>query len=627
MGNRVPREVLQEIQDRLSLVAVVSRFVTLRRQGRQHIGLCPFHAEKSPSFHVDDTKGLYYCFGCQEGGDVFKFVSKMEGRSFPEVVRELAEQAGVTIPEPELSPEEDKKARQREALYKIHEIAARWFESQLDGDVGAPAVAYLQRRGLTEEVARRFRLGFAPEGWSGFVDSLGGDKRAIAMAVSAGLAIEGNKGAPYDRFRERVMFPITNPSGRIIAFGGRSFGDAQPKYLNSPESPLFSKSDALYGLSEARRSIAKEDRVLIVEGYFDVLTLVAHGIENVVATCGTSLTRGHLRLLRRYTRNCVLIYDGDAAGRRAAERSLELFLDEEMWPFYLDLPDGRDPDEAVRAEGTPGFKARMQPSGSLLDQAGIYGVLEKGELKNRMATCRPLLDHLVMERCAEAVRTSMGPTDLIGELAPVLRRLKPSQRGYYANLLSQHAGVRPELVEEQLARLDKLATRPARDEDRPAPVTMRLDLPPEEEVLVQLLVQMGDVVAPKAREWAIVEQMTHDGLKAVAAAAIEAQLVRGRVDPQSLLEGVDGELTKRLAALFMRDLEVAEIDRDRGVEQIFLKIRQRNLALQLKTLQERIARLSRSAGEPEDLARLVRERLELVRENEEIKQRLSRRAA
>lgn len=597
MYNRIPREIIQEIQSRTSLVDVVSQHVTLRKQGRSWLGLCPFHSEKNPSFHVDEQKGLFYCFGCQTGGDVFKFITQVENRSFPEVARELAERCGVVIPEPEMSPEERLKADEREALLGIHEQACRYFEDVLYSNYGIKAVEYLQGRALPPDVAERFRLGYAPPGWNGFVDHLQGSFKMLQSARAAGLVLDGNSG-PYDRFRDRVIFPITNTSGRVIAFGGRILGEGQPKYLNSPESPLFVKGEALYGLTEARKAIGQEDSVLIVEGYFDVLLLYAYGIQNVVATCGTSLTRAHLRLLRRYTRNVVVMFDGDSAGQKAAARSLDLFLEEEMWPWFMPLPTGKDPDEVVRDLGTDAFRERM--------------LLRK-----------PLVDHLLVERCSTSVRTGQGADQLLTELAPILLKLPPPRLPFYVNMISEHTGLQPGVVEEQLGRLRR-STRTSQVENKP--IEVRIDLPADEELLVQLLVHMGQEVAQLASQWQIVDHMTHTGLRQVAQALVSGYLDASGPNLGALLEGVEDEaLRRRLAGLFMKEPDFPMVSR--ALEQLFLKIRMGNLGLQIRSLQDQVARLSRSGSDPEELTRLVILRMELVRENDEIKRRLARSGA
>jgi DNA primase len=371
MHGRIPEDVLADIRDRASIVEIVSAHVTLRKVGRNHVGLCPFHAEKSPSFTVSDDRGMFHCFGCGAGGNVFTFITKMESLPFPEVVERLAARYGVTLPERVDDPER----RERDALFGLNDKAARFFERHLwEGADAEPVRRYLDERGISQETATRFRLGYAPGGGAVLVGRLRQAGQTLEQATRLGLIVARREGSGhYDRFRGRLMFPITNASGRVVGFGSRSVpgtasarGDA-PKYLNSPETPLYKKGSHLYGLALARGAIRGAERVLVVEGNFDVLALAEAGVENVVASLGTALTLDQLRVLKRVTPEIVVFFDGDAAGQAAAEKSLPIFLEAGLWGHGAFLPAGDDPDSFVRREGPEAVAALLAQSSSLFD--------------------------------------------------------------------------------------------------------------------------------------------------------------------------------------------------------------------------------------------------------------------
>ena len=342
---------IEEIKSRVDIVELANEYLTLKKAGRNYLGLCPFHQEKTPSFTVNREKQIFYCFGCGEGGNAITLLMKIAGMSFPEAIRHLAGKTGVTLPVRAFGRAGGEKDEQRDAIVGINLSAAQWFARNLSSPEGKSAREYLQKRSLTEETARQFRLGYAPDRWRSLADYLEGGALSLKLAEQAGLVVAGRDDGFYDRFRGRLIFPIENVFGEIIAFGGRIIGEGEPKYLNSPESAVYTKGKNLYGLNKARESIREEGFCLIVEGYFDVITLWNAGIHNVVATLGTALTRDHLDLLRRYTQDVVALFDPDEAGRRALDRSLELILGANMRARALVLPDEADPDDFIRKHG------------------------------------------------------------------------------------------------------------------------------------------------------------------------------------------------------------------------------------------------------------------------------------
>ncbi len=358
-----PAQFLDELRARSSLPEVIGRRVQLRKKGREWEGLCPFHKEKTPSFTVNDEKGFYHCFGCGEHGSVFDFVMKTDGLSFPETVERLATDAGMQVPQD--TPEERHRAERRQSLQDVCESACVWYERNLRMPEGKRALEYLRERGLSDDIITRFRLGFAPNGRNMLKAAMARENVPEGLLVETGMLIqppndrggddrgEGQRDS-YDRFRGRVMFPIMDRRGQVIAFGGRILGDGEPKYLNSPETPIFHKGNVLYGLDHALSMAHKSGQMIVTEGYMDVIALYMAGFENAVAPLGTALTEGHLSALWRVVKEPVLCFDGDNAGQRAATRAAERALPQLKSGFgirFAELPQGDDPDTLVRTRG------------------------------------------------------------------------------------------------------------------------------------------------------------------------------------------------------------------------------------------------------------------------------------
>jgi len=353
-----PPRFLEELRDRVSLAALIGRRVKLERRGRSHVGLCPFHNEKSPSFNVVEEKGFYHCFGCGAHGDAIEFVRRTEGSTFVEAVERLAAEAGLLVPAPD--PAERDRFEREAKLRNPLEDATHWFEAQLAGPAGGQARRYLAERGLTAETITRFRLGYAPAQRYGLKEALTRNGISEDLLIEVGLLRPGDEGGTsYDWFRDRIVFPISDARGRVVAFGARAMGDAQPKYLNSPETPLFRKGRTLYNLAMAREASRTANAVLVVEGYMDVIALAQAGIEHAVAPLGTALTEEQLQLLWRLVPEPHLCFDGDKAGfraaLRAAERALPLLEPGHSLRFVL-LPDGEDPDSLIKTRGRYAFE-------------------------------------------------------------------------------------------------------------------------------------------------------------------------------------------------------------------------------------------------------------------------------
>jgi DNA primase len=418
---RIPEQVVAEIRERADIVQLVGRYVTLRKSGSRFWGLCPFHSEKTASFQVNEDKQIFYCFGCGAGGDVFAFRMKQEGFDFPDAVRALARELGIAIPEARGGE------NQTAAAHRANDAACAFFRSELRGPGGGAARQYLAERGVTEELVDRFQIGFAPAGWDGLVSHLRRTGVAVADAEAAGLVARRQTGdGHYDRFRSRVVFPITDPSGQIAGFGGRALGDDTPKYLNSPESAVYKKGRVLFGLAQALDAIRQSGRVIVVEGYFDLLALHRAGLHEVVAPCGTALTQTHAHRIRRYAEEVVLLFDGDSAGQAAAERALPVLLAEGLRVRAAFLPLGDDPD-------------------TLLAKSGVAA------LRGCVDSAVPLLDHLIERALKDAAGHAWAAADAARSLAPYLRAIgDPVERAAYVRQLSSQLEIPPSALDEAL---------------------------------------------------------------------------------------------------------------------------------------------------------------------------------
>lgn len=522
--NPIPRDIVDAVRDRTDIVEVISRYLTLSRRGSGHTGLCPFHQEKSPSFHVQPAKGVFFCFGCNTGGDVFRFLMTIEGLSFGEAVRELAGPAGVTVPERALTVDERERQRSRATLYDVLEEAASFYESELwTRSAGERARVYLEGRGIRHETAREARLGFAPPGWTNLTDHLHRQGFPPNLAVEAGLARTNSQDHVYDAMRDRLVFAIRDERSRVIAFGGRLMEGEGPKYLNTYESPLYEKSSVLYGLEVARTEIQRRDRAIVVEGYFDAIALRQAGWPEAVASCGTALTERHVTRLRRLTRNVVLLLDADAAGQRAAERSLPLFVDAGLIPWRLDLPGSKDPDELVREAGPEAFAAALEKRTPLLEWFIDRRLASHGNLGP-----------------AGLEIGAMGKEAALADVAPLAARYDDDA---LVARIARRIGLREEIVR---ARIE--AASRGRPEGGEAPVLAAASWKASRDLvhLLWLIVHrrdaVGDVIGPLLDDLPLEPAALKDAARRLAAGEPVV----------AVLQSDDAELTRTLAAIVAR---------------------------------------------------------------------------
>ena len=392
---KIPEEKIQEVREATDIVEVVSQYVTLKKRGKSFVGLCPFHTEKTPSFSVDTARGFYYCFGCSAGGNVFTFVMQMEKVSFVEALRSLATKAGISLP---TYREDESRIKETEILYYSNKFASDFFRQCLiQTEAGKKAMDYLSERGFDRKVIDVFQIGYAPDRWDGLLKKAEQASVQPGSLLKAGLIVKRKKGEGfYDRFRGRLMFPVLNPSGRVVGFGGRALqeGEGIPKYINSPETPIYQKSRLLFGLCHSSSGIRREDRVLLVEGYTDLMRFHQCGFDYSVATSGTALTEEQAKLLSRYTKNSTLVFDGDSAGFSAALRGVDVLVEAGLNVEVVDLPKGTDPDSFLRDHGREAMEERLKASQTFIDFR-LDRLRKGGKLNNpgdRAAAARMILD-------------------------------------------------------------------------------------------------------------------------------------------------------------------------------------------------------------------------------------------
>jgi DNA primase len=498
----IAESIIDEIRARADIVEVVGEQVPLKRAGKDFRALCPFHHEKTPSFYVVPRGGFYKCFGCGESGDVFTFLMKRAGISFQDAVRELGTKYGVDVPDPRLGREHDEPHR---ILYEAVAFAQDFFRRNLTGsDAGAKVRTYLEQRGIPDAAVERFGLGYAPDAWRALREEAHRHGIEDDVLLAAGLIKESERDdEPYDRFRDRLMFPIAELSGRVIAFGGRDLSGSPraPKYLNSPETPIYHKGDILYGLNWSKSAIRREGSALVVEGYMDYVSLAGRGIENVVAGMGTSMTEAQANLLARYTGKALMLYDSDQAGLRAAFRTADALLQTGVHPLVVTLPTGEDPDSIVRRGGAEALRPRLDDAVDVLER------------KVQMLEERGFFDDI------EGVRRALD------RLLPTLRAtVDPALRDIYTARIAQRTGVRRETLERDVEKTPPPRTEPKRSAPAAPAARALVDRFSAERMLLKVL------IADRARLATVLNDVAPDHLRDPRHREIFEAL---RADPES----------------------------------------------------------------------------------------------
>jgi DNA primase len=586
----IPEETIQEVLLRADIVDVISDYVLLKKGGVSYKGLCPFHSEKTPSFTVSPAKGLFYCFGCQASGNVFRFLMHHEHLTFPEAVRLLAARYGVALPEA-VSPHQQEALHQ---LYRLHEAATSFFHRCLLHDpVAQQARAYCRQRQIPSEIATRFALGYAPPAWELLCRELQRQGFASELLVRSGLVVaREDKDGMYDRFRHRLIFPIHDRLGRPIAFGGRYFEGTDtsyaPKYLNSPETPIFHKGQTLYGFHLAKSAIRQEGRVIIVEGYTDVIACHRRGVTQVVGTLGTALTEHHVAMLKGVAKEIILVFDSDAAGSAATERSIGLFLGAGVRVRIVELPAGEDPDSFLRQH-------------------------EGVELLRYVNTAMTFLEYLLARaQRAYDLRTPAGQADCVSRILPLLRKVENQVEQWgYMTLLAEKIGVPVEVLRREMrgrSGPEGVLRQASSASPAPQPVPVpRVEYDLLRLILhdVSLLEEVQRQIIPKDFEAPILRDI-YVLLLRLAAQGMQTLF-------PGILEYADNDSQRQLLAQIAVEPVVTEgAERSRALRDYLLRIQQRQTQAQLSRLKTQIREAERSANTPEQ-QRLLREYATLSR--------------
>ncbi len=581
----IPDDVVDEVRARADIVDIIGDHVALKRAGKDFKARCPFHEERTPSFYVVPSKGFYKCFGCNESGDVFTFLMKRLGLSFVDAVKAVAARAGVEVREVSRQGGEDPHRH----LHEANAFAQEFFKKALrDKDAGRSARAYLKKRGIGKDSAERFDLGFAPDEWRSLREGAAVHGIEDPVLLEVGLLIQREIGKePYDRFRNRIIFPIQSASGRTLAFGGRILGPSgkgAPKYLNSPETPVYHKGEVLYGLSWGKNAIRREEGALMVEGYMDAVSLAAGGIENVVAPLGTSMTEGQARLLARYSTRVFILFDSDPAGLKATFRAGDVLLAAGLHPSVVTLPPGEDPDTVMQKEGPEGIREYLSQAVDVLDRK--LQILEEKDYFSSIERTRGAVDRLL----------------------PTLRAAKdPTLRDIYVAKVAERTGVRRETLDAEMRKGGGGYAPRSRSRPRvsPPPITPKRPVAlGAERKLLLLLVQFRDYV-DLAAERLGPDEFSDPTLRAVYEALI--------ADPELTHppEGMDTAAAAKLESLLASSEHMSEANR--VFEDSIGQIKEGQLATKAESLREAMARET-DPGRQESLVRELEEIARLRRE-------------
>jgi len=578
MPGLIPDNLLEDILNRVDIVELISGFIPLKRSGRNFKACCPFHQEKTASFMVSPDRQIYHCFGCGESGNAFKFLMRYERLEFPEAVEFLASKAGVELPK--FERQNDAAAGLTTQLYRVNELAADFYEGILNSSEGIRAKNYLLKRGILHETIKNFKLGFAPERWDGLINHLRQKGINLSLIEKAGLILAKDSGGYYDRFRNRVIFPILDIKSRPVGFGARVLDDSLPKYVNSPETPVYTKGKNLYGLNFAKDSIRDGDCAVIVEGYLDFILPFQSGIKNIVASQGTALTTEQARLLRRYTHDVVVLFDGDSAGELAALRSLDIFIEEEMNVRVAGLPKGVDPDSYVRAHGAQEFKAKIEKAQSLFDYklAVLKGRFDCRDVQGKVKICASMLE--TINKIKNAVL-----------------------RSEYIKKLSQELDVDEDALLQEVSKLN-----PERAPSGPTlnAVKKISNISPVEKLLIKLMLEESELIR-RIREHLDPQDFKDEHASRIVSLMFDLADQGKEVGPHILMNHFAQDDVSRLVceSVFMPE-SPSEEHKERVIADCIKRIKEERMRLKKQVLHDQI-KVAQSLGDEEKLNRLIEE--------------------
>ncbi len=579
----IPENIIDQIQMRSDIVEVVSRYIPLEKAGRNYKAPCPFHHEKTPSFIVSPDKQIYHCFGCGAGGNVFSFVMKYENMEFPEAVETLAEKAGVKIPR--FGPEKRELTSLANQLYKINELAVSFFQECLSRSQAGRD--YLISRGIGDDTIKKFKIGYAPDGWEAGLNFFRKKDIEGAMLEKAGLAISNEKGGYYDRFRKRLMFPIFDMKDRVLGFGGRVIDLSLPKYMNSPETYIYSKGRHLYGLNFSRDDIKKQGYALIVEGYLDFIIPYQAGAKNIIATLGTALTIDQVRLLKRFANTVIMVYDPDEAGEAASLRNMDMFISEGVNVYITELPEGFDPDNYIRKFGTDDF-IKITKSSKNLFEYKLYKLSSRFDIK-----------------------TAHGKAAIAGEMLPTISRIENAVlRSNLIKKLAERLSVDEESVRTELKKVKPDYS--ARTYNV-TPLEAKRDSKSAERMVLALLLE-GENFIRRAKDSLSLDEFKDSLVRDVVKAIYDLSGEEKNITAVRLMNHFDNN--EDAADLISEAVHISEIldNKEKVLLDCIAKIKRDNVKDRLARLQDAI-KAAHTSKDDNLVTKLVSEYTELLKAN------------
>lgn len=579
MRGLIPDNILEDILSRIDIVEVISGYLPLKRAGRNFRANCPFHHEKTPSFMVSPERQIYHCFGCHESGNAFKFLMRHERMEFPEAVQMLAKKAGVILPEAQKT--DVKTASLITSLFTANEMAARFYESQLNTAQGSRAKDYLLKRGISDDSIKLFKLGFAPEKWDALIGHLRAKDFSLGVLEKAGLIVAKQGGGYYDRFRARIIFPILDIKSRPLGFGARVLDASLPKYINSPETPVYVKGNNLYGLHLSKDSIRDSDSAIVVEGYLDFILPYQLGIKNIVASQGTALTLEQVRLLKRYTHNIIMVYDADTAGESAALRSLDIFVEEEMNVRVVTLGRGLDPDLCVRKEGAEGLKKKIEEARGLFDYKLqiLKSRYDFKDIEDKTKICVLMLETITKIKNA------------------VLR-------SEYVKRLAQELDISEDAVIQEAKKIkdDKPHYAPSRLPDG----RKALNINPTEKLLIKMMLEEAHFIR-RIKESLEPADFQDERLSRIISVMFDLAEQGKNIEPRILIDHLkDEEVSQFICESMFLPEEATEEHKEKIVDDCVRRIRQERLKLKKHDLHKEI-KAAENLGDEDKLNRLLEE--------------------
>lgn len=583
MSRRIPENIIDEILSRTNIIEVISEYIPLKRAGRNFKAVCPFHHEKTPSFMISPDRQIYHCFGCGKGGNAFNFLMEYERLEFAEAVEVLAKKSGVVLPKDE-NPKTSSLISQ---LYRVNELAALFYAQYLNSSEGQYALRYLLNRGIQEETIKEFKIGYAPQKWDALSNYLRAKGVPLTLMEKAGLVLPKEDGGYYDRFRNRIIFPIIDTRARVLGFGARVLDNTLPKYINSPETPIYVKGRNLYGLYLAKDAIRQTDCVAIVEGYLDFIMPYQQGFKNIVASLGTAFTHEQAALLKRYTNNVIVVYDGDEAGEIAALRSLDIFIEEGINVKVVCLPQGLDPDSFVRKNSIAAFREMVDSAKGLFDY-------KLGILKSRYN-----------------IQEVESKAKVIGEMLLTINKFKNAiVKSEYIKRLAEELRVDENAV---LQELNKVKADKPYTPSVPSPAGKILNVNPAEKLLVKLILEEAQLIHQLRNQ---IEPSDFQDKRISGIISLMFNLIdQGKsIEPRALINHLEGEDVLQFVCESSLTTDMAGQDRERAINDCIKRLKKERIKSRRQYLQDEIKNAQYSGNE-ERLKSLMQEFCNLAKQN------------